>query len=42
MRGINGTAKREEVVNVYREGKLELVALTETKLKEMERYHSVE
>ena len=33
MRGINGTAKREEVVDVFREGKLQLLALTETKLK---------
>ena len=34
VRGINGTAKREEVVDVFREGKFELLALTETKLKE--------
>ena len=33
VRGINGTAKREEVVDVFREGKFELLALTETKLK---------
>ena len=33
MRGINGTAKREEVVDVFREGKFEFLALTETKLK---------
>ena len=31
--GINGTAKREEVVDVLREGKFELLALTKTKLK---------
>ena len=29
----NGTAKREEGVNVFRERKLELLAWTETKLK---------
>ena len=33
MRGINGNAKREEVVDVIKEGKFELLALTETKLK---------
>ena len=27
------TAKREEVVDVFREGKLKLLSLTETKLK---------
>ena len=32
-RGINGLAKREEVVDVFRTGKFELLALTETKLK---------
>ena len=33
VRGINGTTKREEVVDVFREGKFELLALLETKLK---------
>ena len=33
IRGINGTAKREEVVGVFRTGKLELLDLMETKLK---------
>ena len=33
LRGINETAKREEVVDVFRKGKLELLALTEKKLK---------
>ena len=33
VRGINGTAKREEVVDVFREGKFDLLALTETKWK---------
>ena len=33
VRGINGTAKREEVMDVFREGKLKLLSLTETKLK---------
>ena len=33
VRGINGIAKREEVVDVFREGKFELLALTEMKLK---------
>ena len=43
MRGINDTTKREEVVDVFKEGKFELLALTETKLKEeRERYHGVE
>ena len=30
---VNGTDKKEEVVNVFRKGKYELLALTETKLK---------
>ena len=34
VRRINGIAKREEVVDVFRKGKFELLALTETKLKE--------
>ena len=34
MRGINDTTKREEVVDIFKEGKFELLALTETKLKE--------
>ena len=33
VRGINGTEKREEVVDVFKEGKLELLALMETKFK---------
>ena len=33
VRGINGTAKREEVVDVFGNGKFELLALTKTKLK---------
>ena len=33
VRGINGTAKREEVVDVLRKGKFELLALTGVKLK---------
>ena len=33
VRGINNTTKREEVVDVFREGRFELLALTETKLK---------
>ena len=33
MRGINDTAKREEVVETFKKGKLELLDLTETKLK---------
>ena len=32
VRGIKGTAKREEVVDVFRNGKFELLALRETKL----------
>ena len=34
VRGINGTVKREKVVDVFREGKFVLLAFTETKLKE--------
>ena len=30
---MNETVKREEVVNVFREGKFDFLALTETKLK---------
>ena len=37
VRGINRTEKREEVVDVFRKGKFLLLALTETKLKRMER-----
>ena len=33
VRGINGTVKREKVVDVLKEGKFELPALMETKLK---------
>ena len=33
VREINGTAKREEVVDVFKEGKFQLLGLTETKLK---------
>ena len=33
VRGINGNAKREEVVDIFKKGKYEMLALTETKLK---------
>ena len=33
VRGMNGTVKREEVVDVFRKGKFEFLALTEAKLK---------
>ena len=33
VRGINGTAKREKLVDVFRKGKFKFLALTETKLK---------
>ena len=33
VRCIHANAKREEVVNVFRKGEFELLALTETKLK---------
>ena len=33
VRGINGTAKREDVMDIFRKGKFELLALTETKSK---------
>ena len=33
VREINGTARREKEVGVFREGKFELLALTETKLR---------
>ena len=33
VREINGTAKREEVADFFKEGKFELLALSETKLK---------
>ena len=33
VKGVNGTAKREEAVDIFKEGKFELFALTETKLK---------
>ena len=33
LRGINDTMKGEEVVDVFKEGKFELLALMETKLK---------
>ena len=43
MRRINDTTEREEVVDIFKEGKFELIALTETKLKEKgERCHSLE
>ena len=35
IRGINGTAKGEEVVVAFRRGKFELLALKETKLEGM-------
>ena len=40
--GINDTTKREEVVDIFKEEKFELFALTETKLKLKERYHRLE
>ena len=33
MRGIKDTTKREEVVDTFQNGKFDLLALTETKLK---------
>ena len=33
VRGINDATKREEVVDIFKEKKFELLALTETKLK---------
>ena len=33
MRGINVTTKSVELVDIFKNGKIELVALTETKLK---------
>ena len=33
MRGINDTTKREEVVDIFKKGKFELLALMEKKLK---------
>ena len=33
MRRINDTTEREEVVDIFKKGKFELLALTETKLK---------
>ena len=33
VRGINGTVKREEVLGIFKEGKFELFALMEMKLK---------
>ena len=33
VRGINGIANREEVVDIFRNGKFEFFVLTETKLK---------
>ena len=33
VRGINGIAKRKEVMDIFKEGRFELLALTETKLK---------
>ena len=33
VRGINDTTRREEVVDIFKKGKLELLDLTETKLK---------
>ena len=37
MRGINDTTKRGEVVDIFKKGKFDLLALMETKLKEIER-----
>ena len=33
MRGVNDTTKREEMVDIFKKGKFESLALTETKLK---------
>ena len=33
MRGINDTTKREEVVDIFKKGKFDLLVLTEMKLK---------
>ena len=33
VRGINDTTKREEVVDIFKNGKFDLLALMETKLK---------
>ena len=33
VRGINETAKRGEIVDVFREGKFELLVMTDPKLK---------
>ena len=33
VRGVNGTIKKKDVVNVFRKGKFKLLALNETKLK---------
>ena len=33
MWGVNGIAKRKEVVDAFRKGKFELIGLTETKLE---------
>ena len=38
MRGINDITNREEVVDILKEGKFELLALTETKERCMETY----
>ena len=35
MRGINDTTKREEVMDIFNKGKFKLLALMETKLKEV-------
>ena len=42
VRGISGTVKRGEVVEAFKKGKFELLALTETKLRENGGYHGVE
>ena len=42
MKGINLTTKREKVVDIFKNGKLELLASTETKLKGREKYHGLE
>ena len=33
MRGINDTTKREQVVDIFKKGKFDLLSLMETKLK---------
>ena len=41
VKEINGSTKREEAPDVFRKGKFKLLALTETKLKGMRKFHGV-